>query len=149
MKKILLILILMTLTGCGFKPIYSSNEANFKIIKLENDENVLNKKFSKKLKVFSSEEGKNRLIVKFKIEQEKFIKSRDKKNIPTIFELKIKLQLTKIDDQNREEFKEFSHQTTYNNNNDKFELNKYEKELEDIIINRLIIDAVDFLSSKK
>ena len=47
MKKILLLLILTTLIGCGFKPIYSSNEFDFQIIKIETDQNLLNKKFAK------------------------------------------------------------------------------------------------------
>ena len=39
MKKILLLLILTTLISCGFKPIYSSKEFDFKIIKIETDQN--------------------------------------------------------------------------------------------------------------
>ena len=50
------------LIGCGFKPIYSSDK-RFLYYKIETNEKLLNKKFSEKLKLFSNEESKNRLIL--------------------------------------------------------------------------------------
>ena len=149
MKKFLLLLILTTLIGCGFKPIYSSNEYNFKIIKIETGQNLLNRKFAKKLKSYSNEESNNRISIKFNIEKEKLIKAKSKKNIPTIFELKINLKITKTDQENIENIKEFSIRTSYNNNDDKFQLSRYEKKLEDTAINQLFLDVIDFLSISK
>ena len=79
MKKTLLILIFTFLIGCGFKPIYSSDKKDFNIIKIETNEKLLNKKFSEKLKLFSNEESKNRLVLNFNIEKEKLIKAKNKK----------------------------------------------------------------------
>ena len=79
MKKFLLLLILTTLIGCGFKPIYSTNEYNFKIIKIETGQNLLNRKFAKKLESYSNEESNNRISIKFNIEKEKLIKAKSKK----------------------------------------------------------------------
>lgn len=146
MKKILLLLILTTLIGCGFKPIYSSKESDFKIIKIETDQNLLNRKFAKKLKSSSNEESNNRISVKFNIKKEKLIKVKNKKNIPTIFELKINLILTITDQENNERTEELTVRTKYNNKDDKFELSRYEKKLEDTAINQLFLDVIDFLS---
>ena len=146
MKKILLLLILTTLIGCGFKPIYSSKESDFKIIKIETDQNLLNRKFAKKLKSSSNEESNNRISVKFNIKKEKLIKVKNKKNIPTIFELKINLILTITDQENNERTEELTVRTKYNNKDDKFELSRYEKKLEDTAMNQLFLDVIDFLS---
>lgn len=146
MKKILLLLILTTLIGCGFKPIYSSKESDFKIIKIETDQNLLNRKFAKKLKSSSNEKSNNRISVKFNIKKEKLIKVKNKKNIPTIFELKINLILTITDQENNERTEELTVRTKYNNKDDKFELSRYEKKLEDTAMNQLFLDVIDFLS---
>ena len=146
MKKILLLLILTTLIGCGFKPIYSSKESDFKIIKIETDQNLLNRKFAKKLESSSNEESSNRISVKFNIKKEKLIKVKNKKNIPTIFELKVNLKLIITDQENNERTEELTIRTSYNNRDDKFELSRYEEKLEDTAINQLFLDVIDLLS---
>ena len=146
MKKILLLLILTTLIGCGFKPIYSSNEFDFQIIKIETDQNLLNKKFAKKLKSFSNERSNKRISVMFDINKEKLTKVKNKKNIPTIFELKVNLKLIITDQENNERTEELTIRTSYNNRDDKFELSRYEEKLEDTAINQLFLDVIDLLS---
>ena len=68
------------------------------------------------------------------------------KNIPTIFELKINLILTITDQENNERTEELTIRTKYNNKDDKFELSRYEKKLEDTAMNQLFFDVIDFLS---
>ena len=149
MKKILLLLMLTTLIGCGFKPIYSSKVSDFQIIEIETDQNLLNKKFSKKLESFSNEDSNNRISIKFNIEKEKLIKAKNKKNIPTIFELQVSLILAITDQENVEKKEEFTIRTSYNNSDDKFELSRYEKKLEDTAINQLFLDVIDYLTINK
>lgn len=149
MKKLFLLLVLTTLIGCGFKPIYSSDKTNFKIVKIETERNLLNKRFSEKLKAFSNENSNNKFVIKFNIEKNKFIKARNKRNIPSIFELEIDLKLTIIDQSDNTKSKRMSLKTTYDNNEDKFKLRKYEEELENTLINQLILDVIDFLSNEK
>lgn len=149
MKKLFLLLVLTTLIGCGFKPIYSSDKTNFKIVKIETERNLLNKRFSEKLKAFSNENSNNKFVIKFNIEKNKFIKAKNKRNIPSIFELEIDLKLTIIDQSDNTKSKRMSLKTTYDNNEDKFKLRKYEEELENTLINQLILDVIDFLSNEK
>ena len=146
MKKILILFILIILTGCGFKPIYSSNESDFSIIKIETEKNILNEKFSNKLKAFSNPKSNNRIFIRFDIEKKKLIKAKNKKNVPSIFELRIDLELTIIDDLNNEKSKNFTLNTTYNNNEDKFQLGRYEKKLEEALVTKLALNALEFLS---
>ena len=147
MKKILLLLlILTTLIGCGFKPIYSSNKSDIKIINIETGQNLLSKKFAKKLKTFSNGESNNQISIKLNIKKEKLIKAKSKKNIPTIFELHVNLILTITDQENVEKTEELTIRTSYNNNDDKFELSRYEKKIEDAALNQLFLDVIRFLS---
>ena len=74
------------------------------------------------------------------------IKVKNKKNIPTIFELKINLILTITDQENNKRTEELTIRTKYNNKDDKFELSRYEKKLEDTAMNQLFLDVIDFLS---
>ena len=147
MKKILLLLlILTTLIGCGFKPIYSSNKSDIKIINIETGQNLLSKKFAKKLKTFSNGESNNQISIKLNIKKEKLIKAKSKKNIPTIFELHVNLILTITDQENAQKTEELTIRTSYNNNDDKFELSRYEKKIEDAALNQLFLDVIRFLS---
>lgn len=147
MKKILLLLlILTTLIGCGFKPIYSSNKSDIKIINIETGQNLLSKKFAKKLKTFSNGESNNQISIKLNIKKEKLIKAKSKKNIPTIFELHVNLILTITDQENAQKTEELTIRSSYNNNDDKFELSRYEKKIEDAALNQLFLDVIRFLS---
>lgn len=147
MKKILLLLlILTTLIGCGFKPIYSSNKSDIKIINIETGQNLLSKKFAKKLKTFSNGESNNQISIKLNIKKEKLIKAKSKKNIPTIFELQVNLILTITDQENAQKTEELTIRTSYNNNDDKFELSRYERKIEDAALNQLFLDVIRFLS---
>lgn len=147
MKKILLLLlILTTLIGCGFKPIYSSNKSDIKIINIETGQNLLSKKFAKKLETFSNEESNNKISIKLNIKKEKLIKAKSKKNIPTIFELHVNLILTITDQENAQKTEELTIRTSYNNNDDKFELSRYERKIEDAALNQLFLDVIRFLS---
>ena len=147
MKKILLLLlILTTFIGCGFKPIYSSNKSDIKIINIETGQNLLSKKFAKKLKTFSNGESNNQISIKLNIKKEKLIKAKSKKNIPTIFELQVNLILTITDQENAQKTEELTIRTSYNNNDDKFELSRYERKIEDAALNQLFLDVIRFLS---
>lgn len=148
MRNILIILILVLVTGCGFKPIYSSNKINFSIIDIEFKNNLLNKKISDQIKRLSNNDSENKFSIKLETKKEKLIKAKNKKNIPSIFELKIQLNLTVIDSTGEKKLKKFSKQSKYNYNEDKFQLSRYEKELENTLVNQLVLEVHEFLSNE-
>ena len=59
-------------------------------------------------------------------------------------EIYLKFASTNIDSQRE---KLFSRKITYNNSDDKFKLKKYEDELEDILITKIVEDLINYLSS--
>ena len=148
MRNILIILILVLVTGCGFKPIYSSDKINFSIIDIEFKNNLLNKKISDQIKRLSNNDSENKFALKLDTKKEKLIKAKNKKNIPSIFELKIHLDLTVIDEIGEKKLKKFSKQSKYNYNEDKFKLSRYEKELENTLVNQLVLEVLEFLSNE-
>lgn len=147
MKNILIIFVLLLVAGCGFKPIYSSNKIDFSIINIDFENNILNKKISDQIQRLSNDESENKLILKIVSKKEKLIKAKNKKDIPSIFELKIHLNVTLIDESGEEKLKKFSKQSKYNYNEDKFQLGRYEKELENTLINQLVLEVLEFLSN--
>ena len=148
MRNILIILILVLVAGCGFKPIYSSNKISFSIIDIEFKNNLLNKKISDQIKRLSNNDSENKFTLKLDTKKEKLIKAKNKRNIPSIFELKIRLDLTVIDESGEKKLKKFSKQSKYNYNEDKFQLSRYEKELENILVNQLVLEVLEFLSNE-
>ena len=139
---------MVLVTGCGFKPIYSSNKISFSIIDIEFKNNLLNKKISDQIKRLSNNDSENKFTLKLDTKKEKLIKAKNKRNIPSIFELKIRLDLTVIDESGEKKLKKFSKQSKYNYNEDKFQLSRYEKELENILVNQLVLEVLEFLSNE-
>ena len=66
MKKIILISLIIFLSNCaGYKPIFTSDQTNFYIEKIEiSDDNKLVRKLIKNLKPYSVENGKQSITLK-------------------------------------------------------------------------------------
>ena len=63
-----------------------------------------------------------------------------------MFELKINLQFSSLNFDNKID-RLLSQKITYNNSDDKFKLKQYENKLEDILINKIVEDLINYLSS--
>ena len=142
-KIISILLTLLFLTGCGYTPIYSSKNFDFKLKNLTYTNNSqLNSKINRRLKSFSNEESQK--VIFFKIDSNKKIitLSKDSKGDSARFEMIIKINL-EIKNQSRSFEKRFN----YNTNKNKFELKQYEKEIEDLLINKNIEDIIAYLTN--
>ena len=136
------------LISCGYEPIYSSKNINFSIKEIIKKDNNLNNKFENSLRLFSNEKLPNQ--IKIKIESNKNVKkkSKDSKGNPNVYELVIYLKLTVEKNTNDETLiKNFERNINYNNSDDKFKLNQYQKELEDLLVNKITEDVLKYLSS--
>ena len=92
-KKIFFIsYIIIFISGCGYTPIYSHKEQNFKLGKIETLGNTkLNKVIIRNIKNFTKENPNTDKIFNLKIETnlKKNIKSKDTKGNQKTFEIKI------------------------------------------------------------
>tara|TARA_B100000963_G_scaffold315277_1_gene294276 strand:+ start:3336 stop:3782 length:447 start_codon:yes stop_codon:yes gene_type:complete len=144
-KYIFSFIILLVLSGCGYKPIYSTKDLNFSIGNIERDNSLLNNKFIKVINSLKNEGSDNKINIKISSDKEVNIKSKDKKGNALIFELKIILNVVNLENDNQTQ--KFERNINYKNLTDKFKLKQYENELEKILINKLVEDLITYLAS--
>ena len=147
MKKIIIIVIAsFILNNCGYTPIYSSKEKNFYIEKIsQKNTSKLNSKILNNLKIFSNDNSNN--IIQIEIDSVKKIETtqKDNKGDPSKFQMTIVLNIN-ISSENYNKTKSFSSNFNYSNNENKFTLKQYEKEIENTLINKIVEKSVIYLS---
>ena len=148
-KKITIIIFFLLLLSCGYKPIFSSSEANFSIteIKLFGKINI-GSKIKKNLNIYRNVENKNTFYsLKINADQKKNVISKDAKGDPKIFEIQISVDLTILENNKVKSKKNFKESFTYNNSTNKFDLKRYEKNIEDNLIKKIITKITLYLYS--
>ena len=94
MKKYYLFIMLIFLTQCDYKPIYSKNNQNFGIWIIEFNENKSNKILATRLKNYSYEKDNNFIYeLKLLTSENKLVLSKDTKGDPLLLGLKINLKI--------------------------------------------------------
>ena len=145
-KFFLLFLLFLFLSNCGYKPIYSTKNLSFTIENIEKSNTSLNNKFERSINALKNRESDKKINIKIESEKKIKIKSKDTKGNALVFEIEIYLKFASPNiDSQREKL--FSRKITYNNSDDKFKLKKYEDELEDILITKIVEDLINYLSS--
>ena len=150
MKNILKILIcfsLFFLIGCGYQPIYSSKGQNFSIGQIE----IIGKKdlvnyFQTQIKRFQDINEKS-YDINVKLNSTKTTIAKDKKGNPSIYGLTLSADIIYKQTGEGEKVRNFIQNTTYNNKDNKFDLKRYEKNLEKKMINKIIEDFIFFMQS--
>ena len=139
-------LLLLFLTSCGYKPIYSSKNLNFSIGNINKNNTSLNNKFAKSISALVNSETSKKIDIDIDSNKTIKIKSKDPKGNALVFELEIYLKFSTLIMDNKTE-KLFSKKITYNNSEDKFRLRQYENELENILITKIVEDLINYLSN--
>ena len=134
------------LNNCGYKPIYSTKNLNFTIGNIEKENTSLNNEFAKVIEAIKNNKSNNEINIKIQSDKEITTESKDSKGNALIFELKVKLNVLSVDD-NINKQKNFERKITYKNLNDKFKLRQYERELEKILITKLVEDLINYFST--
>ena len=145
-KFFLFFLLFLFLPNCGYKPIYSTKNLNFTIENIEKSNTSLNNKFERSINALKNRESDKKINIKIESEKKIKIKSKDSKGNALVFEIEIYLKFASLNLDNKRE-KLFSRKITYNNSDDKFKLKKYEDELEDVLITKIVEDLINYLSS--
>ena len=148
MKKYYLFIMLIFLTQCDYKPIYSQNNQNFGIRIIEFNENRSNKILATRLKNYSYEKNDNFLYeLKLSTSENKLVLSKDTKGDPLQLGLKINLKIEVYEKDKLITKKEYVEQFNYQNLSKKFELNSYEDEIRiniyDKMISKILIDLTN------
>ena len=143
MKKIIFISLIIFLSNCaGYKPIFTSDQTDFYIKKIEiSDDSKLIRKLIKNLKPYSVDNGKKSMTLKLDLNKQENIIMKDAKGDPASYEIKIELNVDVItmNGTNKLNFKE---NFTFNNQSNKFELNQYKKNTETNLINKIFENLI-------
>ena len=143
MKKIIFISLIIFLSNCaGYKPIFTSDQTNFYIEKIEiSDDSKHVRKLIKSLKPYSVDNGKQSITLKLDLDKQENVIMKDAKGDPASYEIKIELNVDVImmDGTNKLNFKE---NFTFNNQSNKFELNQYKKNTETNLINKIFENLI-------
>ena len=149
-KKITLTaLLILFLNGCNYQPIYSSKNVEFSIGKFQSSgDNKINKLLIKKLEIYKND---NLNTAKYNLninsEVNKNISAKDKKGNPTTFTLKIAFKIEIENSLGEKKLTEFEEYTTYENNDNKFELKKYENSIKRNMIESINENIILYLQN--
>ena len=149
MKKIIFIFIaLFMLNNCGYTPIYSSKNNNFYIEISQKDRSKLNSKVVNNIKRFSNQNSENTIELEISSNKKVDITSKDNKGEPLKFQMTVSVKINILSKNNYKinKTKSFFSNFNYNNNSNKFSLKQYEKEIEDILINKITEEITIYLS---
>ena len=139
MKKILITFLLIFLSSCDYKPIYSTEDTKFKINEIKTDGNEkINKLFVKKISKLK--DSSSNLIYDLKISSSQNIKSvsKDEKGKTKVFEMLISFNIKIKRNDKIIKDKNISKNSTYNNNSNKFRLNQYEKDIQNKMLDKIV-----------
>ena len=145
----LLLLIFIFLVNCNYKPILSSTETGFSIDKIEFlNTNKINSKLEKQLSIYQKNKNKKKFYdLVIDINKNKTVSLRDTAGNPKIFIITISASIDVLENNNIIVNKIFEENFSYNNNKNKFDLNRYEKTIENNIINKLSERIISYLHS--
>lgn len=140
------LLVLLTLNGCGFKPMLAGSDYDFSIkVEKSTGNEQINSKIENKLKVLKG--IKRTFNISLNSGETKNILSKDSKGDPSIMEIVISLNYKIAEKSKILVNRSISQKTTYNNISDKFELSKSEELLKDNLVENLVTDIINSASN--
>ena len=151
MKKIILIFLIILLNSCGYTPIYSSKDSNYKIINFQkNINNNLTNYIQNTINAFSNDDANKSLNIKFEFEEEVITVLKDSKGNPSKSRLNITVNLSVLDtNQNLIASNVFSENFEYNIDDNKFNLKQYEKNIKFNLVEQITQEILVFLANIK
>ena len=149
MKKIFLISIILFLNGCGYTPLYSSKDSNYKVISLnKNVNNSLTNYVENSIQVISNENAKKSFNINFDYNENIIVILKNSKGDPTKNRLNVVIDLSLLDsNDNLITSKQFSESFEYNIDDNKFNLKQYEKNIKFNLIEDITQQILVFLAN--
>ena len=149
MKKIFLISIILFLNGCGYTPLYSSKDSNYKVISLnKNVNNSLTNYVQNSIEVISNENAKKSFNINFEYNENISVILKNSKGDPTKNRLNVVIDLSLLDrNENLIESKQFSESFEYSIDDNKFNLKQYEKNIKFNLIEDITQQILVFLAN--
>ena len=143
------IILSIILTNCGFKPIYSSKNSNFKIIEIINEnENKNSFDVEKMIMSLSNQESIRKFKLEMNYKQTFSTILKDSKGDPSKKKLSIFVNLViKNQEGNVLTSKNFSEEFSYDVQSDKFNMGQYEDNITNNLNNKISNDIIFLLGT--
>ena len=141
----------MFLSGCGYTPLYSSKDSNYKVISLKsNINNNLTNYVQNSIDVLSNENAEKELNINFDYIEEISIILKDAKGNPSKNRLNVIIDLSIFDVKNNLiASRKFSENFEYNIDDNKFNLKQYEKNIKINLIEDITQQILEYLANLK
>tara|TARA_B100001027_G_scaffold208307_1_gene173472 strand:+ start:75 stop:530 length:456 start_codon:yes stop_codon:yes gene_type:complete len=151
MKKTLLVIFILLLNSCGFTPIYSTKDSNFKVDSLKsNVSNNLTNYIQNSITVFSNEDSKKNFNIIINFSEDITVILKDSKGDPSKNRLTITVDLSVLDaNQNLIASNKFIEGFQYNIDDNKFNLKQYEKNIKFSLVEQITQQMLNFLANLK
>ena len=151
MRKIFLIAIILFLNSCGYTPLYSSKDTNYKVITLKkNVNNNLTDYIHNRIQAFSNDDADKSLNISFDYNENIVVILKNSKGDPIKNRLSVSIDLSLFDtDEDLITSKEFSENFEYNIDDNKFNLKQYEKKIKFNLVEDITQQILIFLVNVK
>ena len=148
MKNIFFIILFLFLNSCGFTPIYSSKDSNYKIMSFEkNISNNLTNYIQDSVTMLSNENSKNVLKIDLNFSENIIVILKDSKGDPKKNRLTINVDLEIFDiDDNLTSSEKFFESFEYSIDDNKFTLKQYEKNIRQNLVEEITQQINAFLA---
>tara|TARA_B100001939_G_scaffold299103_1_gene274395 strand:+ start:802 stop:1269 length:468 start_codon:yes stop_codon:yes gene_type:complete len=150
MKNLKFLLILMFMFGCGYNPIYQTNQKNnFKINTIKYSGNKkINQSIISKIEKFKKNDAKNIFDLDLESFKKENIISKDKKGNASSYKLVLEVNLILTNKKSGKIFtKKFIKESPFNSMDNKFELNQYKNNIEKNMISKIVQDMDIFFNT--
>ena len=153
MKKIILYFCFLAIYGCaGYEPLFSTKELSYYVIHIKNvNKNNLTEKISKRLKNYTSKGNGNKKGYKLEISSNmsNIISSKDGKGNVSSYKMIVivNVKVFNLDSNLLISTLNFNKDFVYNNQENKSNLDKYNKDIQENIINKISQDIIIKLQS--
>ena len=150
MKSFVSIVILsILLSGCGFKPIYSSKESNFQVIEIINkNKNKNSFAIEQMVMSLSNQEAVRKVKIEFDYKEKIETVLKDNKGDPSKKKLSIIVNLKVKDEKdNILNTKNFNEEFNYDVQSDKFTMAQYESNIINNLYNKISNDIIFLLGT--
>ena len=139
------------MNNCGYTPIYTSRDSNFKIVSINsNVNNSLTNYIENNISVFSNEESNKKYNISFELKEEISVILKDSKGDPSKNRLTISIDLSLLDiNENLVASNSFSESFQYNIDDNKFNLKQYEKNIKFSLVEQISTQIIEFLTNVK
>ena len=147
--KIIYLLVILLLSGCGFTPIYSNKNSDFKVVDVKmNLNNNLTNYIENRLFSFSNINASKSFSIEINLEEEIIVILKDSKGDPLKNKLVTKIELVVNDDQkNKVSSKNFSEEFNYSVQDNKFNMKQYEQNIRQNLIQDISEQILSYLSN--